>query len=100
MKRKPHKSVLLKKTLAQKLSTTKKSPLLKFEKGEKKQVLEWLDLERNAVILEKTDKAIAEKLRAKNAAISLSKTFKDEPSSGKVKIAAQILSEFCKFFVR
>ena len=28
------------------------------------QVMEWMDLERNAAILEKTDKAIAQKLRA------------------------------------
>ena len=30
------------------------------------QVIEWMDLERNAAILEKTDKAIAQKLRAAN----------------------------------
>ena len=90
LKRKPQKSELVKKTLTQKLRTTKKSPLLNFAKGEKKQVLAWLDLERNAAILEKTDKAIAEKLRAKNTALSLSKTSKYEPSSGKVKSAAQV----------
>ncbi len=43
------------------------------------QVLEWLDLERNAAILQKTDKKIAQKLRAKNAATSLMLT--DEKKS-------------------
>jgi hypothetical protein len=32
------------------------------------QVMEWLDLERNAAILEKTDRKIADKLRAKTSA--------------------------------
>ena len=32
------------------------------------QVMEWMDLERNAAILEKTDKAIAQKLRAASGA--------------------------------
>jgi hypothetical protein len=30
--------------------------------------MEWLDLERNAAILEKTDRKIADKLRAKTSA--------------------------------
>ena len=29
--------------------------------------MEWMDLERNAAILEKTDKAIAQKLRASSS---------------------------------
>ena len=33
--------------------------------------MEWLDLERNAAILEKTDRKIADKLRAKANADSL-----------------------------
>jgi hypothetical protein len=33
--------------------------------------MEWLDLERNAAILEKTDRKIAEKLRAKASVESL-----------------------------
>jgi hypothetical protein len=67
-KRKPHKSVLLKKTLAQKLQTTKKSPLLK---GEKQQDLEWLDLERNAEIYWRKPTKLLQKTEVKNAALSL-----------------------------
>ena len=44
---------------------------MNFSEEEKKQVLECLDLERNAAILDKTDKAIADKLRAKNASLLL-----------------------------
>jgi hypothetical protein len=38
------------------------------------QVMEWLDLERNAAILEKTDRKIADKLRAKTSADAASTT--------------------------
>ena len=61
---------------AAKLKISKSSPLLNLNKEERRQVkerekrcsnhlqvTEWLDLERNSAILEKTDKAIADKLR-------------------------------------
>ena len=70
---------------AAKLKVSQLSPLLNLDKEERRQVeiirmwkdkerivmtmtllqvMEWMDLERNAAILEKTDKAIAQKLRA------------------------------------
>lgn len=73
-----------KSKLVEKLRSTMKSPALNLDLEDKKKVLEWLDLERNAAILEKTDKAIAEKLRAKNAA-------QNQPVADKVKSAAQVL---------
>ena len=79
----------LKTRLAQKLRSTKKSPVLNLDLDDKKNVLEWLDLERNAAILEKTDKAIAEKLRAKNAG----QTTPNQAAGEKVKSAAQVLLE-------
>ena len=47
------------------------SALLNLSEEEKKQVAAWLDLERNAAILEKTDKAIAAKLNVKTADLTL-----------------------------
>ena len=51
-------------------------------------VLEWLDLERNAAILQKTDAKIAQKLRAKNAASQLR-------LSGEKKSPAEMVS-YCQ----
>ena len=76
---------------AAKLKVSQLSPLLNLDKEERRQVeiirmsivhgqerivmtmtllqvMEWMDLERNAAILEKTDKAIAQKLRAASGA--------------------------------
>ena len=51
-------------SLSQRLKKAKDTLLLNPE--DKKQVLEWMDLEKNSAILHKTDRAIAEKLRAEN----------------------------------
>ena len=51
---------------------TQRAKEINFNAEEKKQVLEWLDLKRNAAILDKTDKAIAEKLKARNADLYVS----------------------------
>ena len=48
-------------SVAQRLKKVKSSILLKPD--DKKQVMSWMDLEKNSAILHKTDKAIAEKLR-------------------------------------
>ena len=59
--------------------------------------MEWLDLERNAAILEKTDRKIAEKLRAKASADSLAQSGGGGGGSGtkssalKVRIFVTIL---------
>ena len=66
-------------------------PLSNFNENEKKQVLNWLDLERNAAILEKTDKAVAEKIKAKNVFLSLSGNNEKAPSAEKVMSAAQVV---------
>ena len=58
---KPNKSP----SLSQRLEKAKATLLLNPE--DKKQVLEWMDLEKNSAILHKTDRAIAEKLRAENS---------------------------------
>ena len=57
----------VKKKTSSKLQLPKSpaSALLKLSDEEKKQVVAWLDLERNAEILQKTDKAIAAKLNVK-----------------------------------
>ena len=65
--------------------------LLRLSDDEKKQVVSWLDLERNAPILQKTDKAIAAKLGAKTAALTLTGSGLSRPSSNRVKTAAQVL---------
>ena len=65
--------------------------LLRLSDEEKKQVVSWLDLERNAPILQKTDKAIAAKLGAKTAALTLTGSGLNRPSSNRVKTAAQVL---------
>ena len=84
----------LKKT-SSRLQLPKKSSsaaaLLGLSDEEKKQVVSWLDLERNALILQKTDKAIAAKLGAKTAALTLSGSGLNRPSSNRVKTAAQVL---------
>ena len=53
--------------------------------------MSWLDLERNAPILQKTDQAIAAKLGAKTAALTLTGSGLNIPSSSRVKTAAQVL---------
>ena len=40
---------------------------LTLDPEEKKQMMEWMDLEKNAAILHKTDKAIAQKIRTASA---------------------------------
>ena len=50
------------------------------------EVMEWLDLERNAEILQKTDLKIAEKLRAKNAAFGELGTGSGRPLSAAQKV--------------
>ena len=70
------------------------SALLSLSDEEKKQVISWLDLERNAPILQKTDEAIAAKLgakAAKTAALTLGGSGLNLPSSSRVKSAAQVL---------
>ena len=76
-------------------SPSSASALLNLSEEEKKQVAAWLDLERNAAILEKTDKAIAAKLNVKTADLTLgSGTGLNLPAGGgRVKSAAQVLSE-------
>ena len=86
---KPSKTEMERIKVAAKLRLPETSPILNLSNEERKQVLEWLDLERNAAILEKTDRAIAAKLKAKNAA--LSSVGQILPSSKKVKSAAQVL---------
>jgi len=70
----------------------KKQPnaLLSLSSGERKKVMEWLDLERNAAILQKTDQKIAEKLRLKAAAETIGGNGELSPAL-KIKNAAQIL---------
>ena len=76
-------------------SPSSASALLNLSDEEKKQVAAWLDLERNAPILQKTDKAIAAKLNVKTADLTLgSGTGLSLPAAGgRVKSAAQVLSE-------
>ena len=50
------------------------SPLLRLSADEMEQILSWLDLERNAPILEATDKKIAAKLKKEKAAQTLIKS--------------------------
>ena len=86
---KPVKTEAARTKVAAKLRLPETSPILNLNNEERKQVLEWLDLERNAAILEKTDRAIAAKLKAQNSALTLSG--QALPSSKKVKSAAQVL---------
>ena len=74
-------------------SPSSASALLNLSDEEKKQVAAWLDLERNAAILQKTDKAIAAKLNVKTADLTLgSGTGLNIPAgSGRLKSAAQVL---------
>ena len=67
--------------------------LLKLSDEEKKQVAAWLDLERNAAILQKTDKAIAAKLNVKTADLTLGSGtgLSLPPGGGRLKSAAQVL---------
>ena len=69
------------------------SGLLNLSEDEKKQVIKWLDLERNAPILQKTDKAIAAKLSGKTAALTLGGAGSgiNIKSSNRAKTAAQVL---------
>ena len=58
-------------------------------------MISWLDLERNAPILQKTDKAIAAKLNgggSKTAALTLGGSGLKLPSSNRVKSAAQVIA--------
>ena len=84
-----------KKSEKLKLSQPSKSTssLLSLSDQEKRQVISWLDLERNAPILQKTDKAIAAKLSGRTAALTLGGSGLNLPSSSRVKSAAQVLSE-------
>jgi len=83
------KTQTLKTKISKNLRPTNKTPVLNLNFNDKKKVLEWLDLERNAAILEKTDQAIAEKLRAKN----FGQTPPNQAAAEKVKSAAQVLLE-------
>ena len=86
----------VKKETSSKLQLPKSpaSALLKLSDEEKKQVVAWLDLERNAEILQKTDKAIAAKLNVKTADLTLGPgTGLSIPGSGRVKSAAQVLAD-------
>ena len=65
--------------------------LLNLSDEEKKQVVAWLDLERNAPILQKTDKAIAAKLNVKTADLTLGTGLNLPAAGGRVKSAAQVL---------
>ena len=84
-----------KKKTQSRLQLPKKSSstaaLLNLSEDEKKQVVSWLDLERNAPILQKTDQAIAAKLGAKTASLTLAGSGLSLPSSNRVKSAAQVL---------
>jgi len=91
LKIKPVKTEAARTKVAEKLRLPQASPILNLNNEERKQVLEWLDLERNAAILEKTDRAIAAKLKAKNAELTFSNTRQNLPSAVKVKNAAQVL---------
>eukprot|EP00090_Calanus_glacialis_P038836 TRINITY_DN67676_c0_g1_i1.p1 TRINITY_DN67676_c0_g1~~TRINITY_DN67676_c0_g1_i1.p1 ORF type:complete len:381 (+),score=98.27 TRINITY_DN67676_c0_g1_i1:127-1143(+) len=71
LKKRPTMTESIKTKLAQKLRMAITSPTVKLSKQEQKKALEWLDLKRNAAIMQKTDKAIAEKLKGKTAALSL-----------------------------
>ena len=75
--------------LPKKSSST--AALLNLSEDEKKQVVSWLDLERNAPILQKTDQAIAAKLGAKTASLTLAGSGLSLPSSNRIKSAAQVL---------
>ena len=83
------KQTLSRLQLPKKSSST--AALLNLSDEEKKQVVSWLDLERNAPILQKTDQAIAAKLGAKTAALTLTGSGLNIPSSSRVKTAAQVL---------
>jgi len=73
---------------AAKLRLSQAAPLLNLNKEERRQVMEWMDLERNAAILEKTDKAIAAKVRGGGQA-TLGRLTTDQ----RVTSAAQVLLE-------
>ena len=49
------------------------SPLLSLSETEKTQLLQWLDLQRNSDILQKTDRKMAEKLKTKKASQTVTK---------------------------
>merc|ERR1712012_56701 len=88
-------SLRARKNKSEKLQLAKQqtSALLSLSDDEKKQVVSWLDLERNAPILQKTDKAIAAKLSGgKSAALTLGGSGLNLPSSNRVKSAAQVIS--------
>merc|ERR1712241_1163843 len=63
-------------SLSQRLKKAKDTLLL--NPADKKQVMEWMDLEKNSAILHKTDRAIAEKLRAENSNFDSSVDYYDE----------------------
>ena len=60
----PAKSETIQEKIAEKLRRAIASPALDLNQNEKKKALEWLDLKRNAAILQKTDRAIDRKLKA------------------------------------
>ena len=55
-------------------TSTSSSPLLRLSETEKTQLLQWLDLQRNSDILQKTDRKMAEKLKTKKTSQSAAKT--------------------------
>ena len=67
---KPTKTEAVITEVATKLNLPETSPILNLNDNEKKQVIQLLDLERNAAILEKTDQAIAAKLNVKNSSLA------------------------------
>ena len=79
------------KQKSEKLRLPSNSALLSLTDDEKRQVVSWLDLERNAPILQKTDQAIAAKLNAKTASLVLpGSAIRNIATSSRVKSAAQV----------
>ena len=90
LKIRPTKTESLRTKVTKEIKLTT-SLLSNLNKEKKKQILEWLDLERDSAILEITDKAIAEKMKAKNFVLSLLGNDEKDPSSAKVMSAEQVL---------
>ena len=67
--KRPTRAESLETEIDRKLQLAITSPLLNLKSSEKKAALQWLDFKRNAAILEKTDQAIEDKLKAKNAVL-------------------------------
>ena len=69
----PEKSEMIQEKIAEKLRRAIASSALDLNQNEKKKALEWLDLKRNAAILQKTDRAIDQKLKAKDGKLGSEK---------------------------